>query len=54
MPCIVSEDGYASPPISITSHGLQTGRDLVGIGFTATAASTAILIGAYLWARKKH
>jgi len=53
LPWIGSGDGYASPTISITSHGLQTGRDLGGIGFTATAASTAILIGAYLWARKK-
>jgi len=53
LPWIGSGDGYASPPISITSHGLQTGRDLGCIGFTVTAASTAILIGTYLWARKK-
>jgi hypothetical protein len=53
LPWIGSGDGYASPPISITAHGLQTGRDLGGIGFTATAVSAAIFIGAYLWTRKE-
>ncbi len=53
LPWIGSGDGYASPPISITAHGLQTGRDLGGIGFAATAVSAAIFISAYLWTRKE-
>lgn len=52
LPWIWSGDGFASPPISVAAHGLQTGRDLGEIGPTATLASVAVLIGAYLWTKK--